>query len=381
MAVIWKAPLLRGEASLKGNCAPNTDDFCVCEVVHAAQAQILPGPVLRLANNYFDGQYRNPYSGQLYTERRAMLDSPTFIRNGDEIWWRTPVRLPADWIGWFPKWDELNNWPGNPDKLSGGHDGGALYQIHHMPPDGQNGDWSKLTIGSAPLYVYATHKDILVEVNAANGARTILPLVRNFERTRRYEIVLHVRWHPDPTQGFVEAFVDGVQAIPFTPMATSYNGVALYAIIGFYRREHVGDPSLTWPSDAKPGVDYLGFVPKKGARVFPRDDGYPQSVEYPVMDRPIMIATAREDVMVAPTDTGKADGGATAPSPVTGPAPSTAKKKNSAPLDPGKPSVQPNDGAAALMTIRDGLEALKDPRVQPQIDAANKLLGNGPWTP
>lgn len=58
-----------------------------------------------------------------------------------------------------------------------------------------------------------------------------------------------------------------------------------------------------------------------------------------------------------------------------------AKGKNSAPLDPGKPSVQPNDGAAALMTLRDDLVKLGDSRVQPQIDAANKLLGNGPWTP
>jgi hypothetical protein len=306
MTVIWKAPLLRGNASLRGNCDLNADDFCVCEVVRQAQAQILSGPVLRLENNYHDGQYRNPNTKQLYTERRAMLDSQTFFHNGDEIWWRTPVRLPADWIGWFPKWDELGNWPGNADRLSGGHDGGALYQIHHMPAEGQNGDWSKLTIGSAPLYVHATHKNISVEINSASGLRTILPLVRNFERGRAYEIVLHVKWHPDPA------------VIPLTKMPTSYNNVGLYAIIGFYRREHIGDPGLTWPVDAKPGVDYLGFVPKRGARVFPNDDGYPQSVEYPVRDRPIMIATAREDVLTAPPPV------VAPPPPATPPAPPPA---------------------------------------------------------
>jgi hypothetical protein len=68
-----------------------------------------------------------------------------------------------------------------------------------------------------------------------------------------------------------------------------------------------------------------------------------------------------------------------APAATASPAP--AQKRNAAPHDPGRPSVQPNDGAAVLMAIRDGLVALKDPRVQPQIDAANKLLGNGPWTP
>jgi hypothetical protein len=297
MTVIWKAPLLRGAASLKGNCALNADDFCVCEVVRQAQAQILPGPVLRLENNYFDGPYRNPNTKQFYTERRAMLDSQTFIQNGDEIWWRVPVRLPADWIGWFPKWDEPNNWPGNPDRLSGGHDGGSLYQIHHMPSGGQGGDWSKLTIGSAPLYVHATHKNISVEINSPSGLRSVLPLVRDFERERTYEIVLHVKWSPDPAVGFIHAFVNGGEVIPLTRMPTSYPNVALYAIIGFYRREHIGDPSLVWQFDAKPGVDYLGFVPKKGTRVFPADHGYPQSVEYPVIDRPMMIATARDDVM------------------------------------------------------------------------------------
>lgn len=68
--------------------------------------------------------------------------------------------------------------------------------------------------------------------------------------------------------------------------------------------------------------------------------------------------------------------------PAAGATTSTAPaKRNGKPFDAAGDSVQPNDGAAVLIAIRNGLVALKDPRVQPQIDAANKLLGNGPWTP
>ncbi len=63
----------------------------------------------------------------------------------------------------------------------------------------------------------------------------------DIEQNRWYDHVLHVKWSSDPSVGFVEVWVNGVNVVPKTHAATLYTGQEVYVKQGFYR----GDSSLT----------------------------------------------------------------------------------------------------------------------------------------
>ncbi|HEY2848368.1 MAG TPA: hypothetical protein VGI97_00695 [Gemmatimonadaceae bacterium] len=353
MALLWQAKSLK--------------DFSRLELVRSAQAQDFGNGAFRAEVRFGD-----VFPG--YTEQRSLWDvSQHLFHEGGESWFGLSVMLPADWIGWFPKNDELGNWPGNHDALKGGMHGGSFFEWHHGP---ENGDWGDPNLGgSAPLYVVATDTAIkLYLVDPVVGPRpdAIWNVVPSLERQRFYDLVIGALWSTDPKKGWVEAYADGKQVAPRFLTSTLYPlprpPTFVYAQAGIYRRDFIGNPTLTWPADAKPGVSYPPlYVPKKGAKVFQDGGGLPQSVQL----KNLRLGTAKEDVMTLPTDTGKADAGATtaASAPPT-PAAAAATPTN---FDATKPSVNPNDGAAQLMATRDALQV--------QVAAINAVLSKGAYKP
>src|SRR3954470_15676371 len=137
-------PLLWQAKSLK--------DFTRLEQARPAQAQ-------ELGNGAFRAEVRFGDVVSGYTDSRTLWDvSQHLFHEGDESWFGLSVTIPQDWIGWFPKNDELGNWPGNHDTLKGGQHGGSFFEWHHGP---ENGNWNDPNLGgSAPLYVVATDKDV-----------------------------------------------------------------------------------------------------------------------------------------------------------------------------------------------------------------------------
>jgi hypothetical protein len=334
--------------------AKSLKDFTRLEQARPAQAQ-------DLGNGAFRAEVRFGDVVPGYTDSRTLWDvSQHLFHEGDESWFGLSVTIPADWIGWFPKNDELGNWPGNRFILKGGQHGGSFFEWHHGP---ENGDWNDPMLGgSAPLYVVATDRDIkLYLVDPAVGPRpdATWTLVADFERGRPYDIVIGNFWSTDPRKGWVEAHTDAQQVVPRFLTSTLYPPprppTFVYAQVGLYRRGFIGDPTIAWPQDAKPGTSYPPrFVPRKGMHVYPEAGGYPQTLQL----QDLRLGRAKEDVM-RPIDVVKPD----PPAPDPAPDPVTPD----VPAEPAeKPSIDPVAGASLLMRIRDDI---------------NALLGKGPYKP
>jgi hypothetical protein len=340
MALIWQAKSLK--------------DFTRLEQARPAQAQ-------ELGNGAFRAEVRFGDMVSGYTDSRTLWDvSQHLFHEGDESWFGLSVTIPQDWIGWFPKNDELGNWPGNHDTLKGGQHGGSFFEWHHGP---ENGNWNDPNLGgSAPLYVVATDKDVkLYLVDPAVGPRpdATWNVVPNYERGVPHDLVVGTRWSVDPRKGWVEVYADGKQIVPRFATSTLYPPprppTFVYAQIGLYRRGFIGDPSLTWPADGRQGVTYPPlFRPKAGTKVFTDGGGLPQTLQL----QNLRLGKAKEDVMALPTDTGKADAGATpAPTPTT----------TTPPPAPGATTASVQEYAACLIQTRNAMQA--------QIDTINRLLG------
>jgi hypothetical protein len=343
-------PLLWQAKSLK--------DFTRLELVRPEQAQ-----------DYGTGTFRAEVKfGDVVpgmTEQRSLWDiSQLAFREGDESAFGVSLMLDGSWIGWFPKNDELGNWPGDPLTGKGGIHGGSFLEFHHAPNDG---NWNNLKPGSAPFYLGATGthwRAYLLDANPNGGnfggLRPDATWLRPMSRWQWTDFVIHALWSTDPAKGYIEIFVDGAPWVPRFKAATLYPSTFVYPQIGIYRRDFIGDPNLRWQAPARTGVTYpAGFFPAAGARVFPIDGGYPQSVSF----RNARIGNALEDVMATP--------------PTPAPTPATPGPAN---FDPSQPSVNPNAGAKELMATRDALVTLIG-TLQTRVNAINGLLSQGGYKP
>ncbi|TMD18082.1 MAG: hypothetical protein E6I99_16245 [Chloroflexi bacterium] len=145
--VIWKGDFESGASSLTGHCSPGDDQWCVMQATRPQQIQVVPDPVAQ--GKYavrFEVKYGDLFS--YYSDSRSMLSGPPALweDEGNERWYRWQALWPQDWVGSYPKWDEL--W--NPSARSWG---GSLVVWHH---DANGG----VERGSAPLYIGAEDTDI-----------------------------------------------------------------------------------------------------------------------------------------------------------------------------------------------------------------------------
>jgi MYXO-CTERM domain-containing protein len=165
---------------------------------------------------------------------------------------------PEGWVGSYPKWDEL----GTPASRS---NGGSLVEWHHDA----NG---AVETGSAPLYIGAGDKFInmcLVD-QATSACRETIDLAE-LQRGHWHDFVMHAKWSSDPSVGYLEIWIDGVNVLPKHMASNKYPGMRNYLEVGLYRNAHIGDPNMLFPdgshvygADGTPGVAYLdGFIAGK----------------------------------------------------------------------------------------------------------------------
>ncbi|MFL5364522.1 MAG: polysaccharide lyase [Myxococcales bacterium] len=305
--VLWRGNFEDGATSLSGHCAQGQDGFCREQSVRSEQIQVVQDPVNegRYAAR-FEVKYGDVMSG--YSDERALLSPPETLweDEGSDRWYRWQMMWPENYVGSYPKWDEL----GTPSSRS---PAGWVVEWHH---DANGG----VETGSAPLYFGANDTNIkmcLVD-QATSACRENLDLAP-LQRGHWHDVVMHAKWSSDPSVGFLEIWVDGKNVLPKHMTANKYPGMRNYMLAGLYRNGHIGDPDLLNPdgshvygTDGTPGVVYL--------------DGF-------------IVGRTKESVLDSQT-----------PAPAAAPAPQSAPPAtggNSTPANGGTGSVAPSQSGAA----------------------------------
>ena len=257
--LIWTGDFETGVGSLSGNCSTGQDQWCDRQAVRADQIQVVPSPSVQ--GKYaarFEVKYGDVYRD--YSDSRSLMTGPITLweNEGNERWYRWQAMWPADWVGSYPKWDEL----ANPSARSWA---GSLVEWHH---DANGG----VETGSAPLYIGADDNNIwLCLVDQATSECREHPNLMPLQRGHWHDFVMHAKWSADPSVGYLEIWIDGKLVLPKHVTSTMYPGMRNYLIVGLYRNGRIGDPNLLYPNgthvygtDGTPGVAYLdGFVAGK----------------------------------------------------------------------------------------------------------------------
>ena len=257
--VIWKGGFEAGQASLTGHCNAGDDEWCATQVIRPQQFQVVADPVAEGKSALrVEVKYGDVYGG--YSDSRSLLTGPATLweDEGNERWYRWQALWPQDWVGSYPKWDELSN-------RSARSHGGSVVEWHH---DANGGVES----GSAPLYIWADDANIVLCLvdQATSTCREQIDLAP-LQRSHWHDFILHAKWSSDPGVGFLEIWIDGASVLPKHFAANKYPGMRNYLVVGLYRNGHIGDPGLLWPdgthvygTNGEPGVVYLdGFIAGK----------------------------------------------------------------------------------------------------------------------
>ena len=256
--VVWRGDFDDGAGSLTGHCSAGDNGWCNEQTIRPEQIQLLTDPAFQghgLAARLevkFGDVYRT------YSDERTMITPPNSMweDEGNERWYRWQAMWPDGWVGDYPKWDELNT----PTARSSA---GSIVEWHH-DANGQ------IETGSAPLYIGANNTNLwmcLVD-QATSTCRESLNLAP-LQRGHWHDFVMHAKWSSDPTVGFLEMWIDGVNVLPLHRAMNKYPGMRNYLSVGLYRNGRIGDPNLVYPgtnthvygTDGTPGVAYVdGFI-------------------------------------------------------------------------------------------------------------------------
>jgi hypothetical protein len=303
--VLWKGDFEDGV--LRGNCDYGVDGWCNQQLVRPQQMQIETDPVFEGHNALrFEVKYGDMVAGM--SDSRSLLTPPLTLweDEGNERWYRWQVLWPQDWVGSYPKWDEL----GTPSSRS---NAGSIVEWHHDA----NG---AVESGSAPLYFRGGDKfiEICLVDQATSACRETIQLTELL-RGHWHDFVMHAKWSSNPNIGYLEIWIDGVNVLPKHMAANKYPGMRNYLCVGLYRNGRIGDPNLVYPdgthvygTDGAPGVAYVdGFIMgKTQASVMP-----PEST----------VSTTPPPTTPQPPTQPPADGGdTTAPGSTTTPTPAAS---------------------------------------------------------
>jgi hypothetical protein len=254
--VLWRGDFEDGVTSLTGHCSYGDNGWCKEQTVRSQQIQIADDPVFEGHHAVrFEVKYGDVYPGM--SDSRSLMSPPQTLweDEGNERWYRWQVLWPQDWVGSYPKWDELST----PSSRS---NAGSIVEWHHDA----NG---AVETGSAPLYFRGEDKYItmcLVD-HATSACRETFNLAE-LQRGHWHDFVMHAKWSSNPNVGFLEIWIDGVNVLPKHMTSNKYAGMRNYLLIGLYRNGRIGDPNLLYPdgthvygTDGTPGVAYVdGFV-------------------------------------------------------------------------------------------------------------------------
>lgn len=254
--VIWTGGFESGISSLTGHCSSGQNEWCATQTIRSQQVQVLSDPVAQGSTAArFEVKYGDVFNG--YSDSRTLITGPSTLweDEGSDRWYRWQALWPNDWVGSYPKWDQLSN----PNARSGA---GSIVEWHH---DANGG----VEHGSAPIYIGADDTDINICIvdQATSACRESIKLAP-LQRSHWHDFIVHAKWSSSASTGFLEIWIDGANVLPKHFAANKYPGMRNYLVVGLYRNGRIGDPSLRWPNgtpvygnNGAPGVVYLdGFI-------------------------------------------------------------------------------------------------------------------------
>jgi hypothetical protein len=252
--VLWRGDFEDGASGLTGHCSYGDNGWCNEQIIRPQQIQLVSDPAFQghgLAAR-LEVKFGDVYGG--YSDSRTLITPPNQMweDEGNERWYRWQAMWPDDWVGDYPKWDELTD--------GARSTAGSILEWHHST--------GGLEAGPAPLYIGANNTDIWIcFVDFTTRACTTLDLTKLL-RNHWHDFVMHAKWSSDPNVGFIEMWIDGVNVLPMRMGPNKFPGMQNYLTVGLYRNGHIGDPNLLWPdgthvygTDGTPGVAYVdGFI-------------------------------------------------------------------------------------------------------------------------
>jgi polysaccharide lyase-like protein len=275
--ILWRGDFEEGASSLTGHCNYGDNGWCNEQIVRSQQVQIVndPDPIFEGHHAVrFEVKYGDVY--RTYSDERSLLSPPTQLweDEGNDRWYRWQVLWPQEWVGSYPKWDEL----GTPASRN---NAGSIVEWHHS-----NGGFES---GSAPLYFRGGDKfiEICLVDHATSACRETIELTELL-RGHWHDFVMHAKWSSNPNIGYLEIWIDGVNVLPKHMGSNMFVGMQNYLLVGLYRNLHIGDPNLLYPdgthvygTDGAPGVAYVdGFVAGKTKEsVLPADPTAPPTAD------------------------------------------------------------------------------------------------------
>jgi uncharacterized protein (TIGR03382 family) len=180
------------------------------------RAQIVTDPVRQgsKALKVTVNQYDDPvHSGNDRTE----LVNLTHEQEGSEYFYRWSVMWDANYPS-APKWQLFTQW--HQDGLG----------------------------GTPPLEMYVVGEEIRLRTGGNEGpVRWTAPLVRGAWQ----DFILHIKWSPDPQQGFIELYHNGKIALPRTAAPTMLPGQLGYLKMGLYRSREIVPQGIVYFDDVK----------------------------------------------------------------------------------------------------------------------------------
>jgi hypothetical protein len=97
--------------------------------------------------------------------------------------------------------------------------------------------------GSPPVELYVYGEEMRLNIGGDPGVIVWkAPLVRG----QWQDFILHVKWSPDPSVGFVELYYKGQLVLPKRYIATQFPGMLNYLKVGLYRSDTVTAPGVVY---------------------------------------------------------------------------------------------------------------------------------------
>jgi hypothetical protein len=161
--------------------------------------------------------------------RNELIHTKNMPSSGDERYYSWSTLWPSDYAS-------ANTWQ-------------LFTQFHHTGPN-----------GSPPVEMFARGEKLYLRVSGSDVWQ--VPL----ERGRWHDFVLHVKWSPNASSGFVELWYDGKLSLPKTYGATLFEGQSVYLKQGLYRDAAVS-PTQTIYHDGMTVATSLDDVMTSGGEV------------------------------------------------------------------------------------------------------------------
>ncbi|HEY3446368.1 MAG TPA: polysaccharide lyase [Myxococcales bacterium] len=89
------------------------------------------------------------------------------------------------------------------------------------------------------------------------------------ERGRWIDFIFHVKWSPDPAEGFVELYVDGKKVLEKLPRGTQFPGELNYLKQGLYRDAKIQETGVVFHDGMTIGTSLADVMPEAAAAAGP----------------------------------------------------------------------------------------------------------------